>query len=429
MSQFDYLADGKLDSNYLIELIKEYLDKLSQVNDTNGIVDDDYKINPNANKFARWFNSVFKQVKFKFNKNANRDNYYKVLTNAYVQTILDKIQIYMQTQVLEARQFFELTSTLKAIKFDVVVPILEEYRYRAIKTSQRKLANTIQDAKYLKYARSNYILYNSPVHDLKPFLSKKVTEHTIDYTQLQTILKQYINVRYSELIQTDFEPYKPEFKTDINEFYNETITSNAVGEEVEEFIRSKMHEKLEIQKSDDRLVEDINKDISQIDLLLKRLKVGKIEQMLQELVKYKYDLSRVAEVVELCKDTINSTTIPNKAQIFLLMDNLYYKLSKKCEILQLQAKSKIQKINKQKLFNTLDMLQNPQTKASKKNKSKIEYYDSELDADLKQLESIKNKHKANSITSNLYDDDDEDSEIDISEDGGSDNSDDEIIID
>ena len=423
MSQFDYLAEGRLDSNYLLELIKDYLDKLSKVNDTKGIADDDYKINPNANKFSRWFNNFFRQIGFKFNKNANRENYGKVLSSKYIQAILDKIQIYLQTDVLEAKQFFELTSTLKAIKFDDVVPPLEEYRYRAIKSSQNKLSKTIQDAKYLQYARSNYILYNSPVDDLKPFLSKEVSEHTIDYTQIQTLISQYISVRYAELMQTDFAPFEPEFKTDINEFYNEKITDNGVGEDVEEFIRSKMLEKLEIAKHEERLIEDINNDIAQIDLLLKRLKIGKIEQMIQQLIKLKYDLSRVKEVMESCKDTINATTIPNKPQLFLIMDNLYYKLSKKCETLEQKTKSKLQIVDKQKLFNMLDMIQNPQTKPSKKKKSKT--IDEDFDEDLEEL----NQPQKTDITSNLYDDDDKDSEIDISEDGGSDNSDDEIIID
>lgn len=423
MSQFDYLAEGRLDSNYLLELIKDYLDKLSKVNDTKGIADDDYKINPNANKFSRWFNNFFRQIGFKFNKNANRENYGKVLSSKYIQAILDKIQIYLQTDVLEANQFFELTSTLKAIKFDDVVPPLEEYRYRAIKSSQNKLSKTIQDAKYLQYARSNYILYNSPVDDLKPFLSKEVSEHTIDYTQIQTLISQYISVRYAELMQTDFAPFEPEFKTDINEFYNEKITDNGVGEDVEEFIRSKMLEKLEIAKHEERLIEDINNDIAQIDLLLKRLKIGKIEQMIQQLIKLKYDLSRVKEVMESCKDTINATTIPNKPQLFLIMDNLYYRLSKKCETLEQKTKSKLQIVDKQKLFTMLDMIQNPQTKPSKKKKSKT--IDEDFDEDLEEL----NQPQKTDITSNLYDDDDKDSEIDISEDGGSDNSDDEIIID
>ena len=423
MSQFDYMAEGELNSNYLLDLTKDYLNKLSKTNDTNEIADDDYKINPNANKFARWIKNWFKQVGFKFNKKANRENYNKVLSTKYTQAILDKIEIYLQTNVLESKQFFELTSTLKAIKFDDVVPPLEEYRHRAIKLSQKQLSKTIQDAKYLKYARSNYILYNSPVDDLKPFLSKEVSEHTIDYTQIQTLISQYISVRYAELMQTDYDAYEYEFKTDINTFYNEKITENSVGEDVEQFIRSQMLKKLDISKKEGVLVEDINSDIAQIDLLLKRLKVSKIEQMLQQLIKLKYDLSRVEEVVELCKETINETTIPNKAQIFLMMDNLYYKLSKNCEILQLKTKSKLQRVDKQKLFAMLDMIQNPQPKPSKKKKRKT--IDEDFDEDLEDL----NQPQKTNITSNLYDDDDKDSEIDISEDGGSDNSDDEIIID
>lgn len=423
MSQFDYMSQGELNSKYLLELTTDYLEKLSKTNDTNGIADDDYKINPNANRFAKWFKNLFRQIGFKFNKKASLENYSKVLSTKYIQAILDKISIYLKTDVLEAKKFFELTSTLNAIKFNDVVPALEEYRHRAIKSSQRKLSKAIQDAKYLKYARSNYILYNSPVEDLKPFLSKEVSEHTIDYTQIQQVIKQYINVRYAELTQAEFESYEPEFKTDINEFYNEKITDNGVGEEVESFIRSKMLEKLEIAKHEDRLIEDINNDIMQIDLLLKRLKVGKIEEMIQQLIKLKYDLSRVKEVVDLCKETVNGTTIPNKAQIFLIMDNLYYGLSKKCETLEQKTKAKLQVVDKQKLFSMLDMIQNPHPKPSKKSKRVKQVTDNSF------KDEFDEDGEKPDITSNLYDEDDKESEIDISEDGGSDNSDDEIIID
>ena len=227
-------------------------------------------------------------------------------------------------------------------------------------------------------------------------------------------------------MQTEFEPFEPEFKTDINQFYNERITDNGVGEDVEDFIRSKMLEKLEIAKHEERLIEDINEDIAQVDLLLKRLKVGKIEQMIQQLIKLKYDLSRVKEVIDSCKEIINGTTIPNKSQLFLIMDNLYYKLSKKCETLEQKTKSKLQVVDKQKLFNMLDMIQNPQPKPSKK--KKVKNSDEDFD-NLEELNQTLNQPQKTDITSNLYDDDDNDSEIDISEDGGSDNSDDEIIID
>ena len=187
--------------------------------------------------------------------------------------------------------------------------------------------------------------------------------------------------------------------------------------------------KLDITNNEERLIEDIDSDIAQINLLLKRLKVGKIEQMLQQLIELKYDLSRVEEVVEFCKETINRTTIPNKAQIFLMMDNLYYNLSKKCEILQLKIKSKLQRVDKQRLFNMLGMIQNPQPKQSKKNKKKFHELDENFDDDLGELKKAENQPQKTDITSNLYDDDDVESEIHISEDGGSDNSDDEIIID
>ena len=53
MSKFGYMAEGELNSNYLLELTREYLNQLLISNDTNGIIEDDYKIEPNANKFVQ----------------------------------------------------------------------------------------------------------------------------------------------------------------------------------------------------------------------------------------------------------------------------------------------------------------------------------------------------------------------------------------
>ena len=61
---------------------------------------------------------------------------------------------------------------------------------------------------------------------------------------------------------------------------------------------------------------------------------------LQQLVNLQLDIANIKEVIDDCKDKINATTIPNKNQIFLVMDNLYYKLSQKCEKLTQKIKLK-----------------------------------------------------------------------------------------
>ena len=74
MSQFDYMAEGDLNSTYVLELIKDYLTKVASANDTNEINKDAYKINSNASKFGRWFKNFFKEIGLKFNKNTNRED-------------------------------------------------------------------------------------------------------------------------------------------------------------------------------------------------------------------------------------------------------------------------------------------------------------------------------------------------------------------
>lgn len=430
MSKFGYLAEGELNSNYLLELLQDYLNKLLGSNDTNGIVEDEYKIEPNSNRFVRWFKHTTKSIGLQFKNSALTENYNKVLTTKYVNSILNKIQIYLQTNVLTPKQFFDLTTTLKSIKFDGVIPLLEEYRYKAIKTSQKRFAKVLNDIKYLSKAQSNYVLYNSPVEEIKPFLTNKVSLHTIDYKELQVLVKRFIDIKYQELTTFGFEDYTPQFKIKLDEFYKYHITDNGVGEEVESFIRSKMYDKLEISKQVQMLPEDIQFKIDEIDLLLKRLKLSKIEQMIQSLIQLKYNLACVKEVIDKCKDIINNSTLPNKSHIFLAMDNLYYNLSKKCERLEQKTKLKLQLVDKQKMFNMLDMIQNPSNYVKGKKR-----FEDDTDEELETLPRATNKKKQlksdqpkSGIAENLYDDDDI-HEIHISEEDGADDRDDEVVID
>lgn len=426
MSKFGYLADGELNSKYLLELLQDYLNKLLNANDTNGIVEDDYKINTNSNRFSRWFKHTFKTIGFKFKDKAIKQNYDKVLTVKYVNNILNKIDIFMQTNVLQPEQIVELKSTLSAIGFDIVLPIIDENRENAIRLSERRFFKTLNDVKYLKNAKSNYVLYNSPVEDIKPFLTDEVSIHTIDYVEIQKLIRQFVDFKYAELNNFDNLYYEPKFKTQLQDFYDYRITDNGVGEEVEGFIRSKMLEKVELHNQEQILPEDIQNKIDEIDAVLKRLKINKIEQMMQTLIRLKYNVACIKEVMDKCKDLINFSTIPNKAHIFLVMDNLYYKASKKCELLEQKTKLKLQLVDKQKMFNTLDMIQNPE-KYVKGKRVRLEEDEFEtLPRAAKKNSSSASKKVG--ITENLYDDD-EASEIHISEDDGADDSDDEIVID
>ena len=310
-----------------------------------------------------------------------------------------------------------MTGTLNAINFKAVVPLLEKSRDKALKISLKRFIKVLNEIKYLAYAKSNFVLYNSPVEELKPFITDKVSLHTVEYNPIQRLVRQFAEVKYREQTTFNFNDYLPSFKTQLEDFYKDNITDSGVGEEVEEFIRSKMFEKLDISKRTQILPEEIQENIKDIDLYLKRLKLAKIEQGIQQLVKLKYNLACVKEVIDNCKDTINSTTFPNKSKIFLTMDNIYYKLSKECEVLEQKIKLKIQLVDKQKLFN---MIENLSSQTSN---------DSPNISEFKPLSSLKAKKDTNlRITENLYDDE-EDAEIDIMESDGADDSDEEIVID
>ena len=180
MSKFDYKAEGELNSQYLLDLINEYTAKLLEANNTNGIVDSSFKINTKASSFVRWFNNFTTRVGIYFKHNANLENYNKNLSTQYLNEILDKLKIFLQTNVLEPKEIFDIMQTLKAINFTRVIPEIESNRNKAIKLSEKRFLSVIKDIKYLKNAISEYVLFTSPVNEIKPFLSDKVSMHKID---------------------------------------------------------------------------------------------------------------------------------------------------------------------------------------------------------------------------------------------------------
>ena len=424
MSKFAYKAEGELNSQYVFDLLKEYLNNILSANDTKGIVEDEYKINPNKNSFAQWFSDTTKRV---FNSDEALDNYNRVLATEYTKAIQNKADIFVQTNVLSPKQVWDLKQTLKAIHFDAVIPLIDENREKAIKLNQKAFLKVIKHIKYLKHAKTNYILFNSPVDDLKPFLSDKVAEHNVDTNAIQQLVYHLVNLQYKELTTFNFEPTEVNFVAKSEDFYNEKVTDSGVGEDVEEFIRSKMLEKVAILKHEEDLKEDLNDEVAKIDTLLKKLKLSKIEKMLQDIIKLKTNIAQAKEVIDTCKEVINTSTILNKAQIFLVMDNLYYKLSKKCEVLQQNAKQKLQLVDKQKMFAMLESIE-AQSHDSKTAKPKKVKPSKQNATSVKEETEKKEDEPKPSIASNLYDDD-EDGEIHITEDDGADDAEDEIVID
>ncbi|MFQ6723894.1 MAG: hypothetical protein ACLRFE_00985, partial [Clostridia bacterium] len=96
MSKFAYKAEGELNSDYVLDLLKEYLNQMRESNNTN-VNEVDYKINPNSNRFARWFRDFSKRL---FKNKSSLENYNKVLTLKYLDVINEKLDIYTQTNVL-----------------------------------------------------------------------------------------------------------------------------------------------------------------------------------------------------------------------------------------------------------------------------------------------------------------------------------------
>ena len=97
MSKFDYKAEGELNSQYLLELLNEYLDKLEQANDVNGIIEEDFNINVKANRFVRFFKDRFKRIKYVFKNKSLIENYNKLLSAEHINNIKEKITVLLQT--------------------------------------------------------------------------------------------------------------------------------------------------------------------------------------------------------------------------------------------------------------------------------------------------------------------------------------------
>ncbi len=423
MSKFDYMAEGELNSQYLLDLLNDYLDKIEQANDIKGIVEDNFNINTKANKFVRFFKDRFKRIKFTFTHKALLENYNKVLVSEHIKNIKEKIAIFLQTNVLEPRQIVQLKSTLTAIKFNIVLPEIDEYRHKGIKQARKRLLTCLNDIKYLKNASIDHILFNSPVRDLKPFMSNKVTMHKLNIKELSKLVKQFIDTKCEELNYFEIDEVEPTFKAKPEDFYAESIIENGIGAEVEEFIRDKMEDKFEILNQEDQLPEVTAIKIDAINKSLKKLKLLKIEQMMQKWVEYKTNIAHVKEVVDNCKELINSSTLANKKNIFLIMDNLYYKLTTKCDQLQGQIKLKLQLVDKQKVFAMIESMD----EMDKNSASDDEFETLSIP---QRKGNINNKaYASKGIASNLYDDEDEQHEIHISEDDTDSEAEEEIVID
>ena len=145
MSRFAYKAEGELNSQYLQDLVQDYFEKILKAN----IFFCDlvtFKINTKSSRFTSWFKDKTKRIKM---SKSLIENYNKVLTTQYVNEIKEKFQIFMETNVLDAKQFFDLKQTLKAINFDIVVPEIEENRNKVINQSRKKFLKCLNDIKYL----------------------------------------------------------------------------------------------------------------------------------------------------------------------------------------------------------------------------------------------------------------------------------------
>lgn len=415
MSKFEYKAEGELNSQYMLDLINDYTQKLLKANDTAGINEGDFKINTKASGFVRAFNNFKSRLGLclKGHK-ANLENYNKTLTTQYLYEIQDKIKIFLQTNVLEPKEVFDIIQTLNAIKFSKVVPEINDKRYRAIKLSENKFLKVRNDIKYLKNAITNYVLFTSPVNDIKPFLSDEVSLHKVDVEDINQIFKMFINLKHKELTTFNFEEYTPKFEAKLVDFYKEMLTSNGVGEDVEKYIREKMLNKLSISEDQTLLMEDKQDKISQIDVWLKRIKLYKLQQMMIEFANLKYNQAQVKEVIDDCKEKIKNSTIEGKDKIFLVMDASYYALSNKCDKLANKVKLKLQLVDKIKLFDLIARLQDIDKGVYAKSKKPIikaadqeETGDSQ-DNNIKPDDNNDNLSNQNlGIADNLYDDEEQ----------------------
>lgn len=358
MSKFGYLEQGELNSQYLYELLDEYLDNIIEANDTKGIIaEDEFKIDVGASNFKRGFNNFKNKMHIKFSRKNTLENYNKLMSFNYAKSIKNRLKIYATANMLEPKDLFDIIQISKTIGFNKVIPEIEVNRNKAIAKCNKGVLKCYDDTKYLKNALSKQVLFNSPVADIKPFLSEEVTVHTMRADVLEEVLANMVQMRTEELGQLDFDPYLVEFENNLEDFYHSQITSDGVGEDVEDFIRSKMLQKLVISKRDEVLVEDRLAQIAVIDNQLKRLGIGKLEKLMQKVIKLKCNVAQAQEGIERCKKLLNNSNIVNKDNIFLTMDTLYYKLENKCKKLTEKVKLKLQLVDKQRLFDAVNNME------------------------------------------------------------------------
>lgn len=350
MSKFAYLAEGELNSNYLYELLNEYLDDVIELNDTKGIVEDVFKIDVSASNFKRGFNDFKNRLHIRLKNKSALENYNKLLSFNYAKNIKNRLKIYQTSNMLEAKDLFEIIQISKTIGFDRIIPEIEENRNKAIRKCNKNVLKALDDIKYLKNAETDRVLFDSPVSDIKPFLSDKVSNHLVQIEELSQIVKKFVAERDAELYKLDFEEYIPDFENNLEDFYHTQITSDGIGEDVEDFIRNKMLQKLAISKQDDTLIEDRLSQIAMVDALLKRLGIAKIEKLMQKLIKMNCNRAQAKEGIERCKKLLDKSTIENKENIFLAMDSILYKLEDKCKKLAETVKLKLQLVDKERLF-------------------------------------------------------------------------------
>lgn len=357
MSKYGYLEQRELNSSYLHGLLDEYLDNIIEANDTKGVAEGEFKIDVGASNFKRGCNHFKNKMHIKFGHKNALDNYNKLLSFNYAKSVKNRLKIYMTANMLEPKDLFDIIQISKTIGFDKVIPEIEVNRNKAISKCNRGALKCFDDTKYLNDALSKIALFDSPVEEIKPFLSDEVNPHFIKVDTLNAVIAKLVEVRTEELSQLNFEEYAVEFENNLEDFYHSQITSDGVGEEVEDFIRGKMLQKLVISKRDEVLVEDRLAQIAAVDSQLKRLGVGKLEKMMQKLIKLKCNEAQAKEGIEKCKKLLDNSNIENKNNIFLTMDALLYKLSNKCKKLSETVKLKLQLVDKQRLFDAVEAIE------------------------------------------------------------------------
>lgn len=452
MSKFGYKSAGELNSQYLLDLINEYFSLMLVANDINGEDKSGRDIDIKASYLSQNVKDWFNRLHLKNGPIPKLEDYDKKVSTLYINSILQKLQIFLQTDVLTPKEIFDIKQMLKTIGFKKVVPIIEESRIDAITKSEKMFLKCLKEVNKLKYANSEYILFNSPVLELKPFLSDKVSIHKVNVEAIQVLISQFVDMRNCEL--NDFAKFKEveiELPHNAIDFYKDKVIESGVGEDIESYIRNKMLDKLEIDNKDDVL--DTQKEKATIDAELKRVGLYKIEQLMENLAVIKCEQANAKEILGKCKEMLNKSTLANKEQIFLTMDKLYYKLTNKCEKLEGKIKNKLQAIDKQKVFNLIDKVKDEVNNSKKQHKNnKIELENLEKNnlqenlnddsLDVNQQSNANNKtiqaskdnlthdNKASrAYNDGLYDDDDDDGEIDIVEDDTSeDMPENEIVI-